>query len=117
MWQKLASLERDNAPNVTKFPNNKSSFIIQVQDKIFKLKKNPAYTGPLNLPDLPDLHPDPEAEPDDAIPTEEQAAVLDDDTAYSKPPEESVVTAAPSLPPPSRETQPTPASITNTTWK
>ena len=28
MWQKLVSLERDNVPNVSKYPNNKSAFTI-----------------------------------------------------------------------------------------
>ena len=76
------------------------------------MKKNPAYVGPLNLPVLPDLNPDPET---DGPVVDEQvtAAILEDDTAYSKPPEESV--AVPTLPPQSRDTQPTPASITNTT--
>ena len=30
MWQKLASMERDNVPNLSKYPNNKSAFIVQV---------------------------------------------------------------------------------------
>ena len=66
------------------------------------------------MPVLPDLNPDPETEPGPVVPDEQAAAILEDDTAYSKPPEESVA-AAPTLPPPSRDTQPTPASITNTT--
>ena len=70
MWQRLGNLERDNAQNTNKYPNNKSTFIIQVQDKVFKLKKNPAYGGPLNLPVLPDLNPDPETEPGPVVPDE-----------------------------------------------
>ena len=34
-------------------PNKRSQYIIQVNDKIFKLRKNPAYTGILDLPELP----------------------------------------------------------------
>ena len=59
-----------------------------MQDKVFKLKKNPAYTGPLDLPVLPDLHPDPEIDAD-AVAVEDQPATLEDDAAYSKVPEES----------------------------
>ena len=57
-----------------------------MQDKVFKLKKNPAYTGPLNLPVLPDLHPDPEIDAGAAA-AEDQPATLEDDAAYSKVPE------------------------------
>ena len=57
MWQKLANLERDAAPNMNKYPNAKSQFILQVHDKIFRLKKNPAYKGKLELPILPDMVP------------------------------------------------------------
>ena len=28
MWQKLACIERDNVPNVSKYPNNKSAYTI-----------------------------------------------------------------------------------------
>ena len=44
-----------------------------MQDKVFKMRKNPAYTGPLNLPEMgepePDevLAPDAIAEEDDAL--------------------------------------------------
>ena len=56
MWRKLVNLEKDPISTVSRHPNNKSVFTIQVHDKVFKLKKNPAYTGPLNLPEL---QPDP----------------------------------------------------------
>ena len=56
MWQRLTNLEKETISNITRFPNNKSKYILQVQDKIFKMRKNPAYTGPLNLPEL---QPDP----------------------------------------------------------
>ena len=56
MWQRLANIEKEAIPNPNKHPNNKSLYTIQVQDKIFRMRKNPAYTGPLNLPELP---PDP----------------------------------------------------------
>ena len=59
MWQRLANLEKDTISNVTRHPNNKSTYILQVQDKVFKMRKNPAYTGPLNLPEL---QPDPAEE-------------------------------------------------------
>ena len=52
MWQRLINLEKETISNVAKFPNNKSTYTIQVQDKIFKMRKNPAYHGPLNLPEL-----------------------------------------------------------------
>ena len=39
-------------------------------DKVFKMRKNPAYTGPLNLPEMP---PD-EVVPPDAIVEEDDAA-------------------------------------------
>ena len=56
MWQRLVNLEKETISNVTRFPNNKSKYTLQVQDKIFKMRKNPGYTGPLNLPEL---QPDP----------------------------------------------------------
>ena len=56
MWHKLANLEKDKETNVNKYPNNKSLYTIQVHDKTFKLRKNPVYTGPMNLPEL---QPDP----------------------------------------------------------
>ena len=66
MWQKLANIEKDVVPSMNKYPNKKSQFIVQVHDKIFRLKKNPAYTGKLDLPILPDMVPDPEGEPETA---------------------------------------------------
>lgn len=69
MWQKLLNLEKDPVSTVTRHPNNKSTYILQVQDKVFKMRKNPAYTGPLNLPIL---QPDPdEAQGQEAIAEEE----------------------------------------------
>ena len=56
MWHRLANIEKEPIPNPNKHANKKSVYTIQVQDKIFRLRKNPAYTGPLNLPELP---PDP----------------------------------------------------------
>ena len=56
MWHRLVNLEKDNVANVTRHPNKKSLYTIQVQDKVFKLRKNPIYTGALNLPEL---EPDP----------------------------------------------------------
>lgn len=56
MWQRLANLEKDTISNATRYPNKKSKYVLQVQDKVFKMRKNPAYTGPLNLPEL---QPDP----------------------------------------------------------
>ena len=52
MWYKLANIEKDNLSTVTRHPNNKSVYTVLVQDKVFKLRKNPTYTGPLNLPEL-----------------------------------------------------------------
>ena len=48
MWLRLANIERDTISNATRYPNNRSLFTIQVQDKIFKMRKNPAYSGPIN---------------------------------------------------------------------
>jgi len=56
MWHKLGNLEKDLNSNVTRHGNKKSVYTVQVHDKVFKLRKNPAYTGPLNLPVL---QPDP----------------------------------------------------------
>ena len=66
MWQRLTNLEKETISNVTRYPNNKSTYMLQVQDKVFKMRKNPAYTGPLNLPEL---------QPD---PAEEQQQLADD---------------------------------------
>ena len=59
MWTKLANIEKDSLSTATRYPNSKSQFIVQVHDKVFKLRKNPAYTGAL---DLPELKPDPAEE-------------------------------------------------------
>ena len=53
MWHKLGNIEKDPIPTSAKYPNKKSLYLLQVQDKVFKMRKNPAYTGPLNLPELP----------------------------------------------------------------
>ena len=47
MWQKLASLEKDTIPTKNKFPNKRSQYMIQVSDKVFRLKRNPAYQDDL----------------------------------------------------------------------
>ena len=72
MWPRLGNIEKDPIPNSTKYPNKKSVFLLQVQDKVFKMRKNPLYTGPLNLPELepdPDevTAPDAIAEEDDVL--------------------------------------------------
>ena len=67
MWHRLGNMDKDPIPNVTRHGNKKSVFTVQVQDKIFKLRKNPAYTGSLNLPVV---QPDPSeliAKQDDAV--------------------------------------------------
>ena len=51
MWMKIGNLEKD-LNNTNKYPNKRSQYIVQVNDKIFKLRKNPAYTGILDLPEL-----------------------------------------------------------------
>ena len=56
MWHKLVNLERDTISNVCRYPNNQSMYTIQVHDKVFKLRKNAAYTKPFVLPEL---EPDP----------------------------------------------------------
>lgn len=56
MWHRIVNIEKEHLSNVTKYPNNQSTYMIQVQDKVFKMRKNPAYHGPLNLPEL---QPDP----------------------------------------------------------
>jgi len=53
MWNRIGNIEKDPIPSTIKFPNKKSLYVLQVQDKVFKMRKNPAYTGPLNLPELP----------------------------------------------------------------
>ena len=46
MWEKLLNLERTAAcpPLPTSYQNNKNRYNIAVQEKIFKIKKNPCYT-------------------------------------------------------------------------
>lgn len=56
MWQRLLNVEKDTIPTTSRYPNNKSKYMVQVHDKIFKMRKNPEYKGPLNLPVL---QPDP----------------------------------------------------------
>lgn len=42
MWEKIWNMEKsDAAPN--KYPNSRSEFIINVNDKQFKIKKNPLF--------------------------------------------------------------------------
>ena len=53
MWHRLGSIEKDPIHTTSRFPNKKSLYLLQVHDKVFKMRKNPAYTGPLNLPELP----------------------------------------------------------------
>jgi hypothetical protein len=42
MWEKLMCLDKDEKI-VTKYPNGRSMFTVQVSERIFKLKKNPLY--------------------------------------------------------------------------
>lgn len=46
MWEKLLNLEKTAVcpPQPARYCNNKSRFNIAVQEKIFKIKKNPCYT-------------------------------------------------------------------------
>lgn len=46
MWEKLLNLEKTPVcPSCPlRFQNNKNRFNIAIQDKIFKIKKNPNYT-------------------------------------------------------------------------
>lgn len=46
MWEKLLNLEKMAVcpPQPLRYCNNKNRFNIAVQEKIFKIKKNPAYT-------------------------------------------------------------------------
>mmetsp|Transcript_38031 Transcript_38031/g.49939 ORF Transcript_38031/g.49939 Transcript_38031/m.49939 type:complete len:108 (+) Transcript_38031:1645-1968(+) len=72
MWHRLANVEKDPFSNPNKYQNKKSLVLLQVQDKVFKMRKNPAYTGLMNLPEM---EPDPNevvaqeaiAEEDDAL--------------------------------------------------
>lgn len=44
MWEKLANLEKQNAPNFDKkYANNKNKYLINVHDRVFKVKRNPDY--------------------------------------------------------------------------
>lgn len=45
MWQKLLNIEKtQNCPTIPhKITNNRHKYEIQVQDRIFKIKKNPLY--------------------------------------------------------------------------
>ena len=49
MWTKIGTMEKE-IPNTNKYPNNRSHYTIQVTDKVFKLRKNPAYKGQLAIP-------------------------------------------------------------------
>ena len=42
MWEKLCCLDKEEK-NVTRYPNGRSMFTVQVSERIFKLKKNPLY--------------------------------------------------------------------------
>ena len=48
MWEKLFCLEKEEK-NVTRYPNGRSMFTIQVSERIFKLKKNPLYQNNTKL--------------------------------------------------------------------
>ena len=54
MWEKMLNLEKTPVcpPQPVRFCNNKNRFNIAVQEKIFKIKKNPCYT-PYNKPEKP----------------------------------------------------------------
>ena len=45
MWEKLMNVDKTpNYPStVHKYTNNRHQFLITVQDKVFKIKKNPGY--------------------------------------------------------------------------
>ena len=45
MWEKLLNLEKTAVcpPHPPQYQNNKHRFSIAIQDKIFKIKKNPCY--------------------------------------------------------------------------
>ena len=64
MWTRLGNIEKDPIPTQSKFHNKKSCYLLQVQDKVFKMRKNPAYTGPLNLPEMEEPEPDEVLSPD-----------------------------------------------------
>lgn len=45
MWEKLLNVEKTSncPPTMHKHTNNRHQFLITVQDKVFKIKKNPNY--------------------------------------------------------------------------
>lgn len=43
MWHKIGNIDSPNFINTNKHANKRSMFLCQVSDKVFKLKKNPAY--------------------------------------------------------------------------
>ena len=42
MWEKIWNLEKPDNP-LNQYPNNKSEFLIHINDKQFKVKKNPNF--------------------------------------------------------------------------
>ena len=55
MWDRLMNVENDKPPRLNRYANSRSPITIQVEDKMFRMRKNPAYVGELNLPMKTDM--------------------------------------------------------------